>query len=128
MNVFRNGQCTDWAAQRRPDIVEHATVRLWAAYLTGVTDAVANWNGGFWDDTARAAGLEVGTVPRPGAIVTFDPGTLGTPATGHVAYVESVSGDGAFTVSEMNAPRPYEVTYRTFDAAAVSRGGIAFVY
>ena len=57
LNVFRNGQCTDWAAQKRPDIVERGTVQLWADYLAGDERAIANWNGGFWDDTARAAGL-----------------------------------------------------------------------
>ena len=80
--------------------------------------AVANWNGGFWDDTARAAGLAVGTLPVSGAIVTFDPGTQGiTAATGHVAFVESVSSDGSFVVSEMNAPLPSEVTQRRISAA-----------
>jgi surface antigen len=129
LSVFRNGQCTDWVEQRRPDIVERATVTLWAAYLSGDQDAVANWNGGFWDDTARAAGIEVGTVPRAGAAVSFDPGTQGiTAATGHIAYVESVADDGSFTVSEMNAPQPYQVTYRGITAAAIARGGINFVY
>jgi surface antigen len=129
VSVFRNGQCTDWVEQRRPDIVERGTVALWAAYLSGDQEAVANWNGGFWDDTARAAGMEVGTVPRAGAAVTFDPGTQGiTAATGHIAYVESVAEDGSFTVSEMNAPQPYRVTYRSIPAAAIARGGVSFVY
>ena len=114
VSVFRNGQCTDWAEQKRPDIVMRGTIQLWANYLAGDQRAIANWNGGFWDDTARAAGLAVGAVPLAGAIVTFDPGTQGiTAATGHVAYVESVASDGSFVVSEMNAPLPYEVTQRT---------------
>ena len=130
LNVFRNGQCTDWAAQKRPDIVERGTVQLWADYLAGDERAIANWNGGFWDDTARAAGLEVGTLPRAGAVVAFDPGTAGIAAvTGHIAYVESVDDDaGAFTVSEMNAPLPYVVSYRRIPTSAIARGGISFVY
>jgi hypothetical protein len=127
--VFRNGQCTDWAQQKRPDIVRRATIQLWADHLAGDESAPANWNGGFWDDTARAAGLAVGTVPVAGAIVTFDPGTQGiTAATGHVAFVESVSADGSFVVSEMNAPLPYLVTERRIPAAAIARGGLSFVY
>jgi len=130
LSVFRNGQCTDWAEQKRPDIVERATVQLWAAYLAGDERTVANWNGGFWDDTARAAGLEVGTAPRAGAVVTFDPGTHGiTDAAGHIGYVESVEDDGsAFTVSEMNAPLPYVVSSRRIATSAIARGGISFVY
>jgi surface antigen len=127
--VFRNGQCTDWAAQQRPDIVERATVRLWADHYMGLPDLGISWNGGFWDDMARAARLPVGTVPKAGAVVTFDPGTLGAnTTTGHVAFVESVDRNGAFTVSEMNAPVPWQVTYRTIPASAIAEGGITFVY
>jgi surface antigen len=127
--VFRNGQCTDWAAQKRPDIVERATVRVWADHLMGLPDLGISWNGGSWDDMARAARMAVGTVPRAGAVVIFDPGVLGTSAaTGHIAYVEAVGDDGTFTISEMNAPLPWQVTYRTIRTAAVAQGGISFVY
>ena len=127
--VFRNGQCTDWAAQKRPDIVERATVRVWADHLMGLPDLGISWNGGSWDDMARAARMAVGTVPRAGAVVTFDAGVLGTSAaTGHIAYVEAVGDDGTFTISEMNAPLPWQVTYRTIRTAAVAQGGISFVY
>ena len=128
--VFRNGQCTDWAEQKRPDIVERATVRLWADHDMGRPDPGISWNGGAWDDMARAARLPVGTEPRAGAVATFDPGTMGAGAeTGHIAYVQSVdSGDGTFTVSEMNAPLPWQVTYRTIPIDAIAEGGISFVY
>jgi surface antigen len=127
--VFRNGQCTDWAAQRRPDIVEGATVRLWADHFMGRPDLGISWDGGFWDDMARAARLPVGSLPRAGAVVTFDPGVMGADlATGHIAYVDSVNGDGTFTVSEMNAPFAWVVTYRTIPTAAIAQGGINFVY
>ena len=63
------------------------------------------------------------------ATFTFDPGVLGTSAaTGHVTYVEAVGDDGTFTISEMNAPLPWQVTYRTIRTAAVAQGGISFVY
>ena len=130
MAVFRNGQCTDWAAQKRPDIVEQATVRLWADHYMGLPDPGVTWNGGSWDDMARAARMPVGTTPEVGAIVAFDPGTLGASLiTGHVAYVESVdAAAGTFTVSEMNAPFAGEVSIRTIATSAVAQGGITFVY
>jgi surface antigen len=128
--VFRNGQCTDWAAQKRPDIVEAATVRAWADHLMGLPDPGVSWNGGFWDDMARAARLPVGTTPKAGAIVTFDPGTLGaSPITGHVAFVESVDDvAGTFTISEMNAPVAWMISYRTIRTSEITDGGITFVY
>jgi CHAP domain-containing protein len=130
MAVFGNGQCTDWTAQRRPDIVEHATVRLWADHYMGLPDPGVSWNGGFWDDMARAARMPVGATPEAGAIVAFDPGTMqASPITGHVAYVESVDDDaGTFTISEMNAPVAWMVSYRTIRTSAIADGGITFVY
>ena len=128
--VFGNGQCTDWAAQKRPDIVEQATVRLWADHYMGLPDPGVSWNGGFWDDMARAARMPVGTTPEVGAIVAFDPGTMqASPITGHVAYVESVDDHaGTFTVSEMNAPVAWMVSYRTIRTSEIADGGITFVY
>jgi surface antigen len=127
--VFRNGQCTEWAAQRRPDVVEEATVRLWADHFMGRPDLGISWDGGFWDDMARAARLPVGTVPKAGALVTFDPGVMGADlTTGHIAYVESVNADGTFTISEMNAPLAGDVTDRSIPTAAVAQGGVNFVY
>jgi len=126
--VFRNGQCTEWAAQRRPDIVEQATVRLLADHLMGRPDLGISWDGGFWDDMARAARLPVGTVARAGALVAFDPGVMGADlTTGHIAYVESGNDDDTFTISEMNAPLAGQVTYRTISMAAVADGGVNFV-
>ena len=85
--------------------------------------------GGFWDDMARAARMEVGSIPRVGAVVTFDPGALGAdPRTGHIGYVEAVDPDGTFLVSEMNAPLAWQVSYRTFRTADAEDGGISFIY
>ena len=50
-----------------------------------------------WFSNAHAMGFPEGQTPKVGAImVTRESGY------GHVAYVESVDGDGGFTVSEMN--------------------------
>lgn len=74
------GNCTWWAAYKRPDL---------AAKITG-----SGWNGGQWYDKFNALGFSVGLQPRNGAIVEF---------TGHVAYVEKTYSDGSFDVSEMDS-------------------------
>ncbi len=74
---FPFGQCTWYVAQKR--------------YVP--------WSGNAWQwyENARAFGYRVGGVPSAGAIqVTWES------YVGHVAYVESVDGDGSWTVSEMN--------------------------
>jgi peptidoglycan DL-endopeptidase CwlO len=51
-----------------------------------------------WWDNARTYGYAEGQQPMVGAIMV----TRESPVYGHVAYVESVGGDGSWTVSEMN--------------------------
>jgi surface antigen len=66
--------CTDYVHSRRPDVPIYG-------------------NAGYgWISSAQADGKATGTVPRPGAIAVM---------SGHVAYVESVNGDGSYVVSEM---------------------------
>jgi surface antigen/LysM repeat protein len=77
-NRFPFGQCTWYVAQKRQ----------------------IPWNGNAWQwyGNAQAFGYRVGSQPRPGSIqVTWE-----SYYYGHVAYVESVNGDGSWTVSEMN--------------------------
>lgn len=79
-----NGNCTWWAKYKRPDI--------------------GNWwgNAHMWRDRARQEHFTVGYTAQVGAVVVFQQGAQGADWTyGHVAYVESVGGDGTFTVSEM---------------------------
>ena len=114
--LWRTGECTDWADRKRPDVVERVTVAKWTAELLGRPAPPVDWNGGYWDETAAAYGLEVGTTPRAGALVTWDPGVMGAgERTGHVGYVESVGAD-AFVVSEMHAPERGVVTERRIAA------------
>jgi surface antigen len=77
---FAYGYCTWWVASRRP----------------------IPWTGNAWQwwGNARAFGFAEGYAPRPGAVMVM--GISGSSPQGHVAYVESVSADGSFTVSEMN--------------------------
>jgi surface antigen len=66
--------CTDYVHSRRPDIPIYGN---------------AGYN---WISAAQAEGRATGTIPQAGAIAVM---------SGHVAYVESVNGDGSYVVSEM---------------------------
>lgn len=66
--------CTDYVHSRRPDVPIYGN---------------AGYN---WISAAQAQGRATGTTPRAGAVAVMN---------GHVAYVESVNGDGSYTVSEM---------------------------
>jgi len=55
-------------------------------------------------------------VPMVGAIMVQ--GISWASPVGHVAYVESVNGDGSFTVSEMNYGGWGRVDYRTIKSTA----------
>ena len=98
-NGYPWGWCTWYAAYRR-NIPTH-----WG-------------NAKSWLSSARSAGFATGSEPRAGAIVV-----TGESWYGHVAYVESVSGD-SFTVSEMNYQGWGVVSRRTVNRG-VARG---FIY
>ena len=66
--------CTDYVHSRRPDVPIYGN---------------AGYN---WVSAAQAQGRATGSAPRAGAVAVTN---------GHVAYVESVNGDGTYTVSEM---------------------------
>lgn len=92
-HYFPYGYCTYYVAQKR----------------------FVPWSGnaGTWLSGARAAGYETGKVAQPGAImVTSEGGSVG-----HVAYVESVSGDKV-TISEMNFKGFGVVSTRTISAGS----------
>jgi surface antigen len=79
-NGFDYGYCTWWVANKRVIPWRGNAVEWW-------------WN-------ARPFGFAEGPTPRAGAILVL--GVSGTSPLGHVAYVESVSPNGSFVVSEMN--------------------------
>lgn len=81
-NTYYAGYCTWYAKQRRPDLPN----------MLG--------NGGQWVANAAARGIPTGTTPRAGAIAEIP---------GHVAYVESVNGNGTIVISEMNGPAGFGV-------------------
>jgi N-acetylmuramoyl-L-alanine amidase len=99
-NNFPYGYCTWWVAHQRS----------------------VTWSGNAWEwyYNAQAAGRPVGRTPVPGAVMV----TWESPI-GHVAYVESVSGN-SFTVSEMNYAGWGVVSHRTLSTGSVPL--IGFIY
>ena len=128
--AFVTGECTEWTAMKRPDVIERIWVLHEARALMGEEPPNSaydvDWTAKYWDDNARGAGLAVGSRPRPGAIAVFEPGVArASRRTGHVAYVERVSGDGTVTISEMNAAAgPGRVDLR----AVRPQPGLSFIY
>jgi hypothetical protein len=130
------GQCTDFVAARRPDIIERVDVWAYSQRLLVTTQQpivlVVDWMAKQWAADAIAAGLSTGHVARRNAVIVFQPGAYGATGEGHVAIVDSVSRSGAFTISEMHAPKLGVVSTRHFgarSARAMARDGrITFIY
>jgi surface antigen/LysM repeat protein len=93
---FPYGYCTWWVAHKR----------------------FIPWSGNAWQwwYNAQQFGYAEGQVPKVGAIMVQ--GISWTSPVGHVSYVESVWGDGSFTVSEMNYGGWGRVDYRTIKSTA----------
>jgi surface antigen len=101
-NRFAYGYCTWYVFNRVP-------------YIPWLGDA---WQ---WYGRAQGFGWPSGQSPRPGSImVTWES------SWGHVAYVESVNGDGSWTVSEMNFKGWNQVSGRTIRPGGVPL--IGFIY
>lgn len=82
-------------------------------YVASKRAVPGGWgNANSWYANARAAGIGVGSDPRPGAIAW-----TGAGYAGHVAYVESVNGN-MVTVSEMNYAGWNRVSSRTVPASS----------
>jgi len=96
-NTYYYGYCTWYAKQRRPDLPN----------MLG--------NGGQWVASAAALGYATGSIPRAGAIAE---------TTGHVAYVESVNGNGTIVISEMNGPAGWGVV----DTRTVPANQYRYIY
>ncbi|TAK89493.1 LysM peptidoglycan-binding domain-containing protein [Patescibacteria group bacterium] len=91
-NTYSYGYCTWYVASKRAVPGGWGNARSWYA-------------------NAQASGIGVGSAPRPGAIAWTGAGYYG-----HVAYVESVSGN-MVTVSEMNYNGWNRVSSRTVPAS-----------
>lgn len=122
LKAFRgSGQCTDWASQKRPDIIQRVSEATFIADRLGrgfptLGDART------WARVAAEAGMTVTNRPVSGALVVWQPGAEGAQTgTGHVGYVESVAADGAtFSTSEMNfGLSPHTMGYRTLSSEPI---------
>gem|GEM_PF-5175607 len=100
-NKYAFGNCTYWAAQRRAQIGKPIPNTWGDAYL--------------WAGRARNDSYQVDHAPTAGAIMQTSRGALG-----HVAFVESVDGDGTWHISEMNVIGLNQVDYRAMPAISAA--------
>jgi surface antigen len=126
---FRNGQCTDWAEQRRPDILRDVSLFRYDHY--GPENVLTSWDARFWGILAADAGLPRSRRPAVGSVMVILPGSYGAGSLGHVAIVEAVAADGSFAVSQSHVPNVGEVTQEVFTGeqaeAMTSDPGIVFL-
>lgn len=128
MTLFQNGQCTQLAADKRPDVVKDIVMSAITHEIRqGVGEIVPNFDARYWAKMAKHAGIKTGHKPRVGALMVFQPGTLGAGSAGHIAYVKSVRRH-SFTISEMHAPNLYQVTDDTLSRSAARLRGVRFIY
>jgi hypothetical protein len=130
MGALQNGQCIQWAADKRPDIVEHGIEAIVSRELANQQpEDLGDWSARYWAEYAQEAGIPTGRVPRQGAVAVFQPGVLGAAApNGHVAYVEKVTKKGRVYVSQMHAPVLGKVTYRWLTAKQARTRGLTYIY
>lgn len=109
------GQCTDWALYRRPD-------------LAGVVSGDAR----YWTEEARKAGRTVSKTPSQGAVMVLQPKIMGAFEHGHVAYVESVQRNTygtptSFVVSQQNYNGKMYPTTQTIPVSSLPASGVDFI-
>jgi surface antigen len=128
MTLFQNGQCTQLAANRRPEVVKTIVLHAVSDELQhGQSEVVPNFDARYWANLAQQAGLSTGQKPQVGALMVFQPGVLGAGSAGHIAYVQSVR-KRSFTISEMHAPNLYQVTSETLRRSVDRMSGVRFIY
>ena len=122
---FAPNNCTEWVAVRRCE--------------RGDAPVIWRGNGGQWLANAAAVNYETGTTPKVGAIAVFElsydpcPGieTCKNKALylyGHVAYAESVDGNGGWCISEYNYINPLAYGERCFSPSNTAPALIGFIY
>jgi surface antigen len=128
LSLFQNGQCTQWAADKRPDVIKTIVVNTIARDLQqGLGETIPNFDARYWPSLAQQAGIATGQKPKVGALMVFQPGTLGAGSAGHIAYVQSVQRH-SFTISEMHAPVLFQVTHETLRRSDARESGVRFIY
>jgi CHAP domain-containing protein len=101
---YYEDECTSFAA--------------WALRATGVSPAAADWQGNadMWGPSAAYV-----SAPHAGDIAQWFDNHNGAGGLGHVAYVQSVNGDGTITVFEYNWGAFHQPHTRTISISAPSR-------
>jgi surface antigen len=111
---FPVGQCTFYAEQKA-----HQYMGVWP-HFTGNADD--------WVATAERSGWPVGTSPRIGSVIVFQPGTDGAEGDGHVAFVTNYyPSTDRVVISEMNFAGPGRVDTRTI-TNGTDNPGIKYIY
>jgi CHAP domain len=129
IDLFQNGECTEWAADKRPDVLQQMIRHMIAVDLDQRQDEIiTGLDARYWATQASAAGIATGRKPAAGALIVFQPDTLYAEGDGHIAYVERVLKGGKLRISEMHTPNPYQVTYRTLPANTARLAGVRFIY
>lgn len=100
-HLFPKGYCTYYVANK---------------WLENGTKISFGGNAKSWLANAKASGYVTGQEPAPRAAVVMTGPTRVMRNYGHVAYVESVNGDGTITISEMNYAHFNRVDTRTLPA------------
>ena len=109
-------QCTWWAAMRRNQIGKPVDAHM--------------GNGAQWNDTAARLGYKVSNSPKPGDVMCFEGGVLGSDGYyGHVAVVEQVNSDGSILISQSGTGWMAVVT-QTISAAQLkaNAAGVSFIH
>ncbi len=106
-NTYPWGQCTWGAKEAAPWVMNY-----WG-------------NAGDWAVSAAAAGFEVGTIPKVGAVIVWTDGGYG-----HVGYVTEVREDGAIQIVESNyAGTTYPANVRGwFNPTTTGEGVVSYIY
>jgi LysM repeat protein len=96
----------------------------WCTYYVA-TKRNVTWRGdaGWWYSNAAAQGYPVGPTPKVGAIMVTWESPLG-----HLGYVESVSPDGSWVVTEMNYVAFNTISQRTIKPGQLGSRLIGFIY
>ena len=108
--------CTWWAAMRRNQIGKPVDAHM--------------GNGAQWNDTAARLGYKVSNNPKPGDVMCFEGGVLGSDGYyGHVAVVEQVNSDGSILISQSGTGW-MAVVAQTISAAQLkaNAAGVSFIH
>ncbi len=92
LHWFKKGQCTRYAYQKRPDIVDQGYAQ----------HGFLHWDGWEWSGHAKASGFKVDRKPHKGDIAVWQPNVGGASSKGHLAYVESVTAKHKVKITEVN--------------------------